>query len=120
MPKAFKKIDMDGNGKITREELGKALGQYGLVGTEDSIDEILDEVDQNRDGHIDYQEFISSLSEAKLNRSGTFDLRMSGRSIWSGDSSGLFSDSSGVSRRVSKTIRDWDSQKDMEVDDSAS
>ena len=117
---AFKKIDMDGNGKITREELGKALGQYGLVGTEDSIDEILDEVDQNRDGHIDYQEFISSLSEAKLNRSGTFDLRMSGRSIWSGDSSGLFSDSSGVSRRVSKTIRDWDSQKDMEVDDSAS
>ncbi|WZN60991.1 calcium-dependent protein kinase [Chloropicon roscoffensis] len=113
MMQAFMMIDKDGNGKISREELGKALGEHGLVGTEDSIDEILDEVDKDKDGSIDYQEFVSNLSQAKLLRTGSFDLRCSGRQIWSPSNSG----SSAGSRRVSKTIREWDSSRDMDVDE---
>lgn len=117
MMQAFTKIDADGNGVITREELGKALEDYGLVGTEDSIDEILDEVDSNKDGLIDYQEFVSNLSQAKLLKASTFDLKMSGRSYWDSDVLGSLSDNShSGSRRVSKTIRDWNSGKDMDVD----
>ncbi|QDZ19490.1 calcium-dependent protein kinase [Chloropicon primus] len=117
MLQAFMNIDKDRNGVISREELGKALTDYGLVDTQDSIDEILDEVDTNRDGLIDYQEFVANLSEVKMFRVATFDLKMSGRSFWSGSETLSSRDFGGNrSRRVSKTIRDWDSSKDMDVD----
>jgi calcium-dependent protein kinase len=55
--KAFEHFDEDGNGKISREELTKAL--KGLQMT--NIDEILKEVDQNGDGEIDYKEFCTMM-----------------------------------------------------------
>jgi len=109
MMRAFEKIDTDGNGYITREELGSALSKFGLLGDGQSIDEILDEVDENNDGRIDYSEFVNNLSNGKLTKVSSFDYH----DRWSGDLAG---ENKCGSRRVSKTVRDWNSARDMEMD----
>eukprot|EP00798_Chlamydomonas_sp_ICE-L_P004948 gene4948-34724_t len=54
MMEAFKYFDKDGSGHITKEELAEALADIGEVV---DIDVIMDEVDINNDGMIDYEEF---------------------------------------------------------------
>lgn len=57
---AFDKLDEDGNGYITRDELSKALELHHNL-TEEEIDNIVDEVDVNGDGNIDYPEFLAMI-----------------------------------------------------------
>ncbi|GLT34999.1 hypothetical protein SLA2020_094840 [Shorea laevis] len=57
---AFQYFDTDGSGFITREELRQALNQYGM-GDDATIDEILDDVDTNKDGRINYDEFVAMM-----------------------------------------------------------
>ncbi|XP_044480242.1 calcium-dependent protein kinase 29-like [Mangifera indica] len=64
--KAFQYFDKDDSGFITREELRQALTQHGM-GDEATIDEILEDVDTNKDGRINYEEF------ATMMRKGTQD-----------------------------------------------
>jgi len=49
---AFCKLDLDGDGKISTSEIHKVLG------TEDAK-ALIDEVDKNGDGEVDYDEFMS-------------------------------------------------------------
>jgi calcium-dependent protein kinase len=55
---AFKTFDIDGNGKITKEEL-KAVFAAGHASsaTNEAWESIMNDVDKNGDGEIDYQEF---------------------------------------------------------------
>ncbi|XP_010529441.1 PREDICTED: calcium-dependent protein kinase 21 [Tarenaya hassleriana] len=62
--KAFKHFDKDSSGYITRDELETAMKEYGM-GDEDSIREVIAEVDTDNDGRINYQEFCAMM------RSGT-------------------------------------------------
>lgn len=59
---AFKMLDIDGNGKISKEELktilGKELGKYDEI----YWDNMIKEVDKNGDGEIDYNEFIDMMN----------------------------------------------------------
>ncbi|XP_050205640.1 calcium-dependent protein kinase 29 [Mercurialis annua] len=64
--KAFQYFDKDDSGFITRDELRQAMSQYGM-GDEATIDEIIEDVDTNKDGRINYEEF------AAMMRSGTQD-----------------------------------------------
>lgn len=57
---AFVKLDEDGNGYITRDELTKALESNKTL-TEEEVDMIVDEVDVNGDGNIDYPEFLAMI-----------------------------------------------------------
>ncbi|WCJ35056.1 Calcium-dependent protein kinase [Euphorbia peplus] len=63
---AFQYFDKDNSGFITREELRQAMAQYGM-GDEATIDEIIDDVDTDKDGRINYEEF------ANMMRKGTQD-----------------------------------------------
>ncbi|XP_026192344.1 calcium-dependent protein kinase 2 [Cyclospora cayetanensis] len=57
---AFRVFDLDGNGKISQDELRQVLGMpnvQGAVGTE-TISALLKEVDLNGDGEIDFEEFM--------------------------------------------------------------
>lgn len=62
--KAFQYFDKDNSGFITRDELETAMKQYGM-GDEDTIREIISEVDTDNDGRINYEEFCTMM------RSGT-------------------------------------------------
>lgn len=62
--KAFRHFDKDHSGFITRDELEAAMKEYGM-GDEDTIREIISEVDTDNDGRINYEEFCAMM------RSGT-------------------------------------------------
>lgn len=63
---AFRRFDLDGNGTIERSELGKLLrsGQLDdeIDADPDEVEEIFSEIDKNRDGKIDFDEFMVVLN----------------------------------------------------------
>ncbi|KAL6994779.1 Calcium-dependent protein kinase 9 [Sarracenia purpurea var. burkii] len=71
--KAFQFFDKDGSGFITRDELRQAMTQYGM-GDEATIDEVINDVDTDKDGRINYEEFVAMM------RKGTVDAK--GQQIW--------------------------------------
>ena len=56
---AFKKFDIDGDGSIDRSEMTKALTSGGQSFTQQEIDALFNAADVNRDGTVDYEEFIT-------------------------------------------------------------
>ncbi|XP_066397538.1 calcium-dependent protein kinase 22-like [Miscanthus floridulus] len=57
LPKAFKFFDKDGNGFIEMAELMEALGDGELKPNEQVVNDIIREVDKDKDGRISYPEF---------------------------------------------------------------
>ncbi|KAJ1653094.1 Calmodulin-2 [Dispira simplex] len=55
--RAFKAIDADKSGSISRDELRAALKAMGKPYGEDQLDKLIKEVDANGDGQIDLREF---------------------------------------------------------------
>ncbi|XP_074272014.1 calcium-dependent protein kinase 2-like isoform X1 [Silene latifolia] len=58
--RAFRYFDKDSSGYITTDELEAAMMEYG-VADENSIKEILSEVDTDNDGRINYDEFCTMM-----------------------------------------------------------
>ncbi|XP_059460540.1 calcium-dependent protein kinase 29 [Corylus avellana] len=58
--KAFQYFDKDKSGFITRDELRLAMAQYGM-GDEATIDEVIEDVDTDKDGKINYDEFVAMM-----------------------------------------------------------
>ena len=60
----FRRIDEDGDGKITLEELLKARDDEILQGSDEEIQELHDFMDSQRekDGFIDFDEFVSAVT----------------------------------------------------------
>ncbi|XP_071119114.1 EF-hand calcium-binding domain-containing protein 7-like isoform X2 [Haliotis cracherodii] len=59
--KAFRKIDINGDGYISLDELFRMLTTRGEKMTRDEVQRMIDEVDENRDGKLDYGEFCNML-----------------------------------------------------------
>ena len=59
---AFQAFDKDGNGSITTKELGTVMRSLGQNLSEAEIKEIIDEVDEHKNGTIDFQEFLSLMA----------------------------------------------------------
>ncbi|XP_052202314.1 calcium-dependent protein kinase 29-like [Diospyros lotus] len=66
---AFRFFDKDDSGFITRDELRQAMNQYGM-GDKATIDQVLDDVDTDKDGRINYEEFAEMM---KRGTPDTFD-----------------------------------------------
>src|SRR6218665_121890 len=58
---AFLVFDRDKNGFITKDELKEAMRIMGETLTDRDIDELLVTTDHDRDGKINYEEFIKTL-----------------------------------------------------------
>lgn len=67
--KLFKEWDSDGSGTIEREELSAVMKKLCGLSDED-IDTLIDEADQNKDGVIDYNEFLDWLLKPAAKSSG--------------------------------------------------
>ena len=59
---AFERFDLDGDGKLSKDELIKVL--YGS--DIEYIDEILKEIDMNKDGFVNFQEFKRLMNDVLL------------------------------------------------------
>lgn len=57
MRAAFALLDKDGDGFLSSQDLAEDLKIYGTNSSETELKEILNEVDINHDGKIDYREF---------------------------------------------------------------
>ncbi|XP_066279453.1 calmodulin-A-like isoform X2 [Branchiostoma lanceolatum] len=58
---AFKLFDKEGNGYITSSDLRQVLNCLGQDLTEEEVDDMIGEVDQDGDGKIDYEEFATAV-----------------------------------------------------------
>ncbi|CAM9789759.1 unnamed protein product [Ascophyllum nodosum] len=68
----FDLVDRDGGGTVTKEELGQLMGTIGIEATPEEVDLMIDEIDQNNNGEIDFEEFVAVMSR-KVNASYTSD-----------------------------------------------
>jgi len=58
--RAFLSYDVDGSGSITRDELKEWMTRHGRFLTRRQVAMMIDAVDINDDGEIDYSEFLVS------------------------------------------------------------
>ncbi|KAI3809461.1 hypothetical protein L1987_25437 [Smallanthus sonchifolius] len=56
----------DGSGYITTEELHQACEKFGLGDV--PLDEVMDEIDKDNDGKIDYSEFVDMMEESHFGK----------------------------------------------------
>jgi calmodulin len=60
---AFKMFDKDNDGLITIRELGTVMRTIGQNPTDIELQEMIDEVDSDKDNAIDFSEFVSMMSK---------------------------------------------------------
>ncbi|GLJ21479.1 hypothetical protein SUGI_0396600 [Cryptomeria japonica] len=72
---AFRYFDKDNSGYITREELEQALIKYGM-GDEETIKDIIAEVDTDNDGRINYDEFAAMMRKGNQEGKRHNELRL--------------------------------------------
>ena len=58
---AFKMFDQDKNGSISASEVKSVLCALGQNPTQDEISDVVNELDVNQDGSIQFEEFIASM-----------------------------------------------------------
>jgi calcium-dependent protein kinase len=58
LKEAFKYFDLDGNGKINREEIIKILK---VTKSSKELNKIMEENDINKDGELDFNEFLKMI-----------------------------------------------------------
>lgn len=69
----FNEFDEDGNGYVTLVEFRNAIRRLGLGITSREIDTLMQRIDTNGDGKIDYQEFAAKFKD------NSYDARMAAR-----------------------------------------
>ncbi|KAL4237852.1 hypothetical protein ACF0H5_002564 [Mactra antiquata] len=74
---SFSLFDRDGDGKVSKDELRTAMRSLGQNPTEDELNEIMNEVDKDGNGTIDYDEFVNLMSKRSLEVNEEDELRKS-------------------------------------------
>lgn len=58
LKEAFAVFDINGDGRVSKEEIQTVVESFGGKMTKEEIDSMLKEADENSDGYIDYEEFV--------------------------------------------------------------
>ncbi|CAN0920439.1 Calmodulin-like protein 11 [Linum grandiflorum] len=90
---AFCLLDKDGDGRITMEELRRAMKSLGLRPSEGELQEMIKEVDWDGNGSIEFEEFLSLMaSNLEQKQSDHLELREAFR-VFDKDQDGFISPS---------------------------
>ncbi len=65
LKEAFSYFDKDDSGTISRDELKACLQDEEMQMSDDMINKMISEVDTNRDGQIDYNEYLQMMKSGK-------------------------------------------------------
>ncbi|KAG2895881.1 hypothetical protein PI126_g16992 [Phytophthora idaei] len=66
----FNLVDRDRGGSITKVELGELMDTLGIDTSPEEIDLMINEIDQDKNGEIDFEEFVAVMSR-KVNATYT-------------------------------------------------
>ena len=66
MFKAFQYVDLDRSGRLSKKEIQRALDLWNITITEDQLDMILGNIDEDNDGGISYEEFVDKLARGTV------------------------------------------------------
>merc|ERR1712167_506328 len=67
---AFGMFDSDGSGVVSREEFGDVCLSVGMTPTEDELEAMIKELDQDGSGDIDLNEFLSAMQSKLIDPEG--------------------------------------------------
>ncbi|CAH0713652.1 unnamed protein product, partial [Brenthis ino] len=67
---AFRLFDKDGDGTITKEELGRVMRSLGQFARVEELQDMLQEVDSDGDGNVSFEEFVNILSKSMSGAGG--------------------------------------------------
>uniref|UniRef100_A0A7E4ZS23 Calmodulin n=1 Tax=Panagrellus redivivus TaxID=6233 RepID=A0A7E4ZS23_PANRE len=59
----FKMFDKNGDGRVTAEELGAVMQTWGQAPTRDELMDMINEMDQDGNGTVELNEFVSMMSK---------------------------------------------------------
>ncbi|KAJ3071188.1 hypothetical protein HDU98_005705 [Podochytrium sp. JEL0797] len=87
---AFALFDKDGNGVITCDEMGQVMRSLGQAPTDEELKDLMNEVDVNGNGTIEFQEFLQMMSR-KLKESDSEEELRSAFKVFDQDGNGFIS-----------------------------
>merc|ERR1719461_2046319 len=61
--KVFKEFDKDGDSFINKKELKNLLARWKVIVSDEEADDIMNEIDKNKDGKIDFNEFYDYMED---------------------------------------------------------
>ena len=61
----FDLVDKDKGGSISRDELGELMDTLGIRASKEEIDLMINEIDEDNNGEIDFEEFVSKCYQLK-------------------------------------------------------
>ena len=66
MYKAFQYVDLDRSGRLSRSEIKRALDMWNVPLSDDNLDLLLGDCDQDGDGGVSYEEFVDKLARGTV------------------------------------------------------
>ena len=108
----FSVLDKNGDGLITREELGTVMRSLGQNPTDADLQDIINEVDADRDGTINFNEFLTMMELKRRQSRAEAELKEAFQ-LFDRDSNGLIS-----AEELSHVMKNIDANmSDTEIDE---